>query len=227
MVQFCEVRIINSDINQINTKFAFKKVFLWSGLQDTQIEEISKSLPQPKVCEKGSDLSCSGMLGVVLGGTAKIMKSLGNGTDLVMRTLSQPEVFGVANMFSAAKTETLSKIIAENDCIVLYINEELIYKIMQEYPIVSINYIKFLTGRIRFLNYRINSFTAGSSERKLLEYLVQNSLGSGEVVLNHSMSELAKRLNIGRSSLYRSLEMLEKSGAIVRQKKRFFINPTE
>ncbi|MDD4699857.1 MAG: Crp/Fnr family transcriptional regulator [Oscillospiraceae bacterium] len=202
-------------------------MFLWSGLQDAQIDEISKLLSKPKVCEKGSELSCSRMLGIVLSGTAKIMKSLGSGTDVVMRTLSASEVFGVASMFSETKSESLSKITAENDCTVLYISEELIYKLMQKYPTVSINYIKFLTGRIRFLNHRIDSFTAGSAEQKLLEYLVQNSHEDGEVVLNHSMSELAKRLNIGRSSLYRSLETLEKSGAIVRQKNCFFITPTE
>lgn len=217
---------IKNYFNDDSINSAFKKVFLWSGLNDEQIENISKLLSQPKLCVKGTDLSNSGSLGIMLNGTAKIKKALGSGGDVVMRTLNVPEVFGVANMFSE-NTETISKIIAENDCIVLYIGENLLYKLMQDYPQISINYIKFLTGRIKFLNFRIDNFTAGSAEQKLLEYLVQHSIKNGEVVLNHSMAELAKRLNIGRSSLYRSLDALEKTGAIVRKKNRFFITPTE
>ena len=85
------------------------------------------------------------------------------------------------------------------------------------------NYVRFLSDRIRFLNSKIATFTADSAKSKLMRYLVsqaelQNN-PEGNVVLPVSCQKLAESLNIGRASLYRAFEQLENDGLIRRSGK--------
>ncbi len=71
------------------------------------------------------------------------------------------------------------------------------------------------------LTRRIEALTAGDSASKLLSYLLEREQ-AGEVDIQ-SCAELARRLDIGRASLYRALDSLETSGDIRREGKKIFI----
>ena len=80
------------------------------------------------------------------------------------------------------------------------------------------SYIAFLSQRIRFLNRKIDSFTAPSAREALLRHLLEiHRDGAAEITGGYS--QLARTLNIGRASLYRALDALEAEGCIRRDGK--------
>ena len=90
------------------------------------------------------------------------------------------------------------------------------------YTELALNYIKFLSGRIEFLNLKIDAFTATDAAQKLSLYLYNST---SEETKN--LTELAKRLNMGRASLYRAVEALEKEGIIEKNGKKITVKHRE
>ena len=62
------------------------------------------------------------------------------------------------------------------------------------------------------------------ADERLTGYLLAHRGEDGQVTLPGSLLELAQSLNIGRSSLYRSLDALTQSGAIRRQGRRIYVD---
>ncbi|MEG1887230.1 MAG: Crp/Fnr family transcriptional regulator [Oscillospiraceae bacterium] len=201
---------------------AFANAFLWRGLDTIKIEKIFYSLPSSLAFKKAENIYVPGSLGVILCGSAKINRSSGGNKSVVMNSLAASDVFGSASLYSEEDAPH-SEIIAQNTCRVSYISEKRLSEIMSEHNVVAYNYIRFLSGRVRFLNNKIDEFTAGSAEQKLFEYLSSRKDERGFVLLEHSISELANRLCLGRSSLYRAIEALENDGYISRDKNEFKI----
>ena len=75
-------------------------------------------------------------------------------------------------------------------------------------------YLVLLSDRVRFLNRKIQCFTAGSAERKLALWLISEDQKS--IVLPSAIASLADMLDLGRASLYRALDKLEDEGLISR-----------
>ena len=92
------------------------------------------------------------------------------------------------------------------------------------------NYVRFLSDRIRFLNSKISTFTADSAKSKIMRYLISQaeiqSNPDGNVLLTMSCQKLAEFLNMGRASLYRAFEQLESDGLIRRNGKSVEIYTT-
>ena len=80
--------------------------------------------------------------------------------------------------------------------------------------LLSRNYIRYLSGRIRFLNARLGSLAVGDTEGRVVRYLL-SSLSYGAVEC--SASGLARQLGISRASVYRAFQDLEQAGLIRRE----------
>lgn len=197
--------------------------FLFSGIDDLQMQKIEQIIGKPIVSEKGSELYRNGQMGILASGCAGIKRQDINGNSVTVRNLSSGELFGAASMFGEWQ-DGLSSIIANEKCIVCYISENELKEIFSQIPEVALNYISYLTDRIRFLNRRIDTFSADSVEQKVYEYLMSLADCDGKIELTFGMSELARRLKIGRTSLYRSFDFLEKTGQLKRDKNIFYIS---
>lgn len=162
------------------------------------------------------------MLGIILSGNAVIRRLNDIGDSITIRTIEQNELFGAASVFGEWKDGT-SSITAVTDCKVLYISEQQFCDIINKYPQISLNYIKYLSDRIRFLNKKLDAFTAKSTEERLYEYLLSQSGINGDVVLPFGMAELARRLKVGRTSIYRDISSLESKGFLKRDGHNFKI----
>ena len=172
-------------------------------------------------CPKGSELYRNGSLGLLEKGSARITRLNESGQHITVRGLSSGEIFGAAGIFG--QWQGRSSITAGTDCAVRYLRQEELQQVMRDCPKVALNYISYLTDRIRFLNRRLDTFSAGDTVHKLYEFLCSQSDEAGVVRLNFGMAELARRLKMSRSSLYRSLESLEQGGLIRREKNTFTI----
>ena len=198
------------------------KCFLFSGLEGDEMNRVLEMLPQAETIKRGTELFRFGYVCILKEGNGKICRVAESGEKLTVRTAASGDVFGAVSVFGSW-SNSRSTITAVTNCQAIYISEELLKKMISDFPKVALNYISYLTDRIRFLNNRLDTFSAKSTELKIYEYLVSCADEKGVVSLNFSMSEFARRLKIGRTSLYRGFDSLENGGFITREKSKILL----
>ena len=152
------------------------------------------------------------MLGVVLSGRMQIL-SMDTDHPVVLRAVTAGHVFGAASLF-LENAAPVSRLVAQSDCSLFFLARNAVRELLGHDPAFLDAYLRFLAERVHFLNGKIRSFTAGSTERRLALWLAEHAEnGSVRAV---SLSVLAGTLDIGRASLYRALDKLEAEGLITR-----------
>ena len=111
----------------------------------------------------------------------------------------------------------ISEITAKTDLEVLFITEQELTVLFQKYPQTAINYIAFLSEKVRFLNKKLNVVSSSGAENTVLKYLVSIADKNGEIENFKNMSLISKTLGISRASLYRALSGLEQNGYIIKE----------
>ena len=149
-------------------------------------------------------------LGILLSGQLQVTKG-----SLTVNILEPGELFGAAALYSDTP-EFITTITARRPGRCLLLEQSLVDRLLAEETSVRENYLRYLTGRIRFLSGRLQSLAQAGAEGKLARYLLANGQ---EGTLTCSATELAHRLGISRASLYRAFETLESGGLIVREGK--------
>lgn len=195
---------------------------LFNGLSNSEIISIQSILDKKITFSKGSELYQNGLLGILISGNATVKRLNDIGDCITIRSISSGELFGSASVFGDWKSG-MSSIIADTRCDVLYISEEKFCEIITLYPLVSLNYIIYLSDRVRFLNKKLDAFTTKSTEERLYEFLLSLADIDGNVTLNFGMAELARRLNVGRTSIYRDISSLESKELLTRNGHNFKI----
>ena len=147
-------------------------------------------------------------LGVLLSGQLQVTK----GTLSVSR-LEPGDLFGAAALYSDTP-EFATTITARRPSRCLLLGQQLVDDLLAEDALVRNNYLRYLTGRIRFLSARLQSLSQHTVEGKLARYLLTNQR---EQVLVCPATELAGRLGVSRASLYRAFQTLEDAGLILRR----------
>lgn len=196
---------------------------MFDGLNNDEINSLFTLLEKPITLSKYDELYQNNMIGIILSGSATVKRTNDIGDSITIRTMYSGELFGAVSILGEWKNG-MSSIIANESCNILYINEQTFTKILKQYPQISINYIKFLTEKIRFLNRKLDAFTAKSTEERLYEFLLSQADNKNNVILPFGMAELARRLNVGRTSIYRDIESLQSKGLILRNGHDFKIN---
>ena len=189
---------------------------------DAEKENIDRLLTAGEVRTFAAGESLSGgakCLGVLISGAAAVL-STDRGRTVLLRTLAVGDVFGAAALF-CPEDLPLSRIEASSPCSVLFFPFSAIDSLLAADPACRGAYLRFLSGRIRFLNRKICCFTAGSAQRRLSLWLAAEEHDT--VTLPGSLSSLAELLDIGRASLYRALDHLTNSGAITRNGRQITI----
>lgn len=192
-----------------------RSTFLFCGAEGA-LEDLA--LPESVRFKKGeliySETSYRRALGILISGKAKAMPT--GECCAVLNEFSAGAVFGAAAVFSSGD-EYISRIVARTDAEVLFIGEELLLELFSKHPQIAVNYTRFLSERIRFLNGKLGLFTKNDAESRVYEFLRKNSAPCGEVAYTGSMALLARNLGLGRTSLYRALDSLEHKHIITRE----------
>lgn len=194
------------------------KIFLFNGLNDSEKHEACKLLKATKKFKKGEIIysaeNFSNAIGYIINGKAVAVSN--NGSLLHMNTFLEGSCFGVAALFGESE-QYVSSIVAKTDCEIQFITEAELQKIFSLFPICSVNYIKFLSEKIRFLNKKLDMLSRPSAEDTVLNYLTTNSDQNGIAKIPKNITLVAKTLGLGRASVYRSLDSLESKGKILRE----------
>lgn len=197
-------------------------LFLLQGLTAEEKDRCWQIAQSEECCyRKGEVVYDAGLarraLAMVLEGTLRVLHG-----RVVMKDLHPGDVFGAAALFGGEEPYP-STVMAVTACRVLMIPQDTVSLWMAAVPRVGENYVRFLSDRIRFLNRRISTLTAGHTDGKLWRYLLAHRRDDGTVELPGGMTGLAECLDMGRSSLYRCLDALTNSGRIRRQGKTIVI----
>lgn len=151
-------------------------------------------------------------LGVVLQGRAEAVAARRD--SAVLNAFGPGAVFGAASLFGGKAY--VARVRAAADCRVQFLPEDTLRAWFAAEPQMALNYMAFLTDRVRFLNGRIAVYTSQGASGKLYSWLCANGDGDGALP-KLSMTKLAAALNMGRTSLYRAFDELEKQNLLVRK----------
>lgn len=159
-------------------------------------------------------------VGIILSGTA-IASPVSSSDGVMLRLMTRGDIFGIANLY--ADGECFPSVITAKTAVeVLFVDGDAFRALLKCDGGAMRAYLAFLCGRIIYLNKKISTLTAGSTERKLAFFLCENECG-GEFSSPLSMSALAETLGVGRASLYRAIDSLCAEGLIARNGKKILI----
>ncbi len=190
---------------------------LFRGMEISQVLAALEAVGVRRVCYRRGETiyrphDFSRDLGILLSGTVAVTKG-----DFPVSRLRPGDLFGAAALYNE-EPDYVTTLNVLADCAVLLLSQDWLEGQMDLRPELRRNYIRYLSGRIRFLSGKMEELTGPTAEAKLLHYLAQRAQ-AGTVALDCSMTELAKRLGMGRASLYRALDALEGEGTIKRNGK--------
>ncbi|MGI5976986.1 MAG: Crp/Fnr family transcriptional regulator [Candidatus Limivicinus sp.] len=191
-----------------------RNFFLFRTLPEADFEKVLEVL-ELREFEKNQPIythhSFQNSLAVILSGEAAVYKDSGT----LLNLLGPGCCFGAAALFAPAK-EYVTTVTASKASVLAFLPGESLRLLLRQYPDMAMEYISFLSGRIQFLNRKIDSFTTDSAEDALWVWLKNRAGGSSVVTVSGGYSRLARELSMGRASLYRALSQLENEGKIVK-----------
>ena len=188
--------------------------FLFKALEETEKAEVFEKLTIQSF-QKGEAIYTQHRfqrsLGIVLEGEVAAKKEQGT----LLNLLKEGSCFGAAALFAPAE-EYVTSIVAHKACKVVFISGEELAQLFRKYPDMALDYIAFLSGRIQFLNQKIDSFTTPSAEAAVWQWILAHADENGKAVAVGGFARLARELSIGRATLYRCLTQLEQEGKIIK-----------
>lgn len=195
-------------------------LFLWEGIGAEKVAEFLGELSPPITFEKGdiiySERDFPRAFAVVLSGKIAICSHSG----AAMRTLEKGDVFGVTALFGNERYATTISVVSR--ATLQFIEEERLTAWMAREPRLSMNYIRLLHRKILYLNEKIRLYTEGSVEERLMDHIAAHTAPSGEIRFPGGLAAVARELNIGRTSLYRTLDTLAEKDIIYKKENQWF-----
>lgn len=163
--------------------------------------------------------------GIIIKGSANLIKYDINGNIVILNTLEENDVFG--SIFSYNNEE--NSVITTSDSKILFINYsnllDLCIKKENNYNNLINNIFYILNEKITSLNNRIDLLTKRSIRDKLLSYFEYecNKKASNSFNLPFSYTSLANFLAVDRSAMMREIKSLKEDGFVITNKKRITI----
>lgn len=212
--------------------FAFlKKTFLFSKIDDETAVGIYEILSPKETSFSRSEIiyspnSYSSNIGFILEGECSVCRLRSNGSSIPLNSLKPYDSFGVTAVFSTEDTFP-TVIYAKKATKVVFLTQKRVLNAINAYPQFAINIIKFLTGRVEFLNKKIATLTSCGCEEKLASLLYAEYTKRKSDLFPLNCKAAAESLGIGRASLYRGIKALSDEGYISYVDNKIFIKDPE
>ena len=126
-------------------------------------------------------------MGIILNGMVEVQKIHYSGKVIILNRMAKGELLGVSALFNN-KNYYPVRIIAKNNCKILFISEEELLKIFEKDHAILRSYLSFISDRIYFLNKRIESFTYESIYERILCFLEsekERQSNQNEIILKY------------------------------------------
>jgi len=199
---------------------------LFCGMGESELRQLIQNYPIQKMrFVKGESIEDPEHffrgIGIVLDGALLVKKESGQ-AKMIMSVLQTGSIFGAASLFSTADDKYAVSIAATKPTTVYLIDETTFREMMKSNFVIAENYVRYLTGRVRFLSQRLDTFVQPTIEDKLLLFL-QDHAKDGTCQFPFGMQALADCLCISRATLYRAIDALQADGKLIREHKRFIL----
>lgn len=201
-----------------------RESFLLRGIPENDFAQAIAIL-SPTVTEypKGAVLASVGeqvrALRFIKCGSALVFRDSEHRT--LLSHLNVGDCFGAANLFSNASTYP-TEIVSGSAVTCIEISESSLVSFFAKYISSALNYITYLSEKIRFLNRRVGDFSCGSAEKKVARLLLL-SLDEGATLMLGNLRRTAESMGLGRASLYRVLTDLERRKLILKDGKQITV----
>ena len=215
----------------MNLKEFASSLFLFEGISDTVIDEILnspavelRSFPRNETIYSPTEYEKK--LGFVVSGKCDVKIIKNDSPPTVLNTLGERDAFGVLAVFSECE-EYPTEIIAAKNSDVLFISKDGALNLVKQYPEIAMNVIRFLSGRIGYLNKQLATFSGTRVEHRLASFLFRLYQKHGEE-FDFNCKKTSEAINAGRASVYRALDILSTDGIITYSAKQIkIINPSK
>ena len=192
---------------------------IWEAVPRGLLEQLLREQSTLRLYEKheqiwSDEANYQRALGLVLSGTAQVKKE-----RMLLSAHHKGDYFGLATLYAPVDFYA-TEIVALTPCRVLFWSKSAIDSILQSYPQAAINFIAYMCERVYYLNARMDMLIAGSAARRLECHLRATAVmdDAGRLVCDvPNRTVLAQSLSMGRATLYRAMDELERQGAIVRE----------
>lgn len=204
---------------------------LFKNISPAEIEKTLKYLNGRKILFKKdmtilSNLSYNNEIGVVLKGSASLIRIDYDGVRSIVSELNSGDLFG--GCFSDYMTEEMS-VLASTDSEILFVENDLLFgKNKRNFPnkeqLIE-NVIDILVKKVNNYNRRIEVLNKRSIREKLLEYfhILETEQLSETVTLPFSLTKLAEYLAVDRSAMMREIKNLKEENIIEVNNKKITI----
>ncbi len=164
-------------------------------------------------------------IGIIMKGSAHIIRYNYNGSRSIVETLKEGDTFGE---FSASTTEELYIISTDESDVILFGYEHLIKRCKKncDYHNHFVdNMLQILSEKLRTNNERIEILTKKTIREKLLAYfnLLSKKQITRAITIPFTLTDLADYLSIDRSAMMRELKNLKDEGLIESKNKRMYL----
>ena len=210
---------------------SIRKCYLFEGIKDEQLADaikllnghIKKVVKDDYIVQLGGTIKYAGLL--LMG---KIESSFQNENfdQITMLTFTNGYLFGESLVINRAKNSPV-QVRAVEDCVVLFIDLEMIYSAADNSPIRNIlarNLIKSLAKKNLILNQKVRILSQKSLRDRIFIYLrTLPKDKDGYVKIPFTQTALAEYLGVNRSALSRELGRMQNEGLLVIDGKRIKI----
>ena len=197
--------------------------FLFDGLSRAELQTATTLLAPAQLRFSAGDTVVragekGGRLFFLTSGRVSVYRTGGEKLVLINQ-LRCGDTFGAASLFTSDPAPT--EIRAETDCRITVLEERDLSRLFNACPACSLNYIRFLSEKLVFLNRRVRDFSAATSDEKTACLLLNEADEYGVVKLRN-VTALIRTINQSRASFYRSVaslisrEIIEKNGNQIR-----------
>lgn len=194
------------------------ETFLFKGMEKEEVSKLIFGMNFSCRTYSVTDLlyspeDCERRVGFVVRGECTVeRRSENEGVVIPLNKIAKGECFGILSVFSPDE-EFPTFIRASKECEILFIDAIEFVDLIKKNSAVAMNTIKFMGNRISFLNKKISTFSPNNTRQKVANHLYYLSKQMGES-FRMNCKKTSDTLNIGRASLYRSIDSLVADGII-------------
>lgn len=197
---------------------------LFEGISGPDLNSMLDCL-NPRLCDydRNDYIAFAGekseSIGIVVQGSAAVLKEDADGNRVIMALLKPGDMFGEMAVFSG-KPVWPANVKAQEKCTICFIQSEKIIgtckNVCQWHTVLIQNLLKTISEKALLLNRKVEYLTIKSMRGRISAFLLEQYKKTGNNPINLPMNrnELAEFLNVSRSSMSRELCRMRDEGLI-------------
>jgi len=195
-----------------------KKIPLFAGLPDAQLEQIARMAVSRKVVRHTTIVfvgDSTDSLFVIVSGSAKVLNRDAEGNEVILTLLGSGECFGEMGLIDGSPRS--ADVVANENCELLVIAKADFTSVLAGNVDLCLNIMKSLVLRLREANRKIESLALmdvyGRVAKLLLDFSVEEN-GVRVIRRKVTKQDMAKMVGASREMVSRVMKDLERSGYI-------------